>query len=125
MTIPNVDSHVLRLSGKAEMPHGIEMGHNWRVSCEGSIKNIADSDNEDGTVTRVYTFKPVKTEVLTPLGETIKLKDTRSNSQLFRSLLYKKWVNAASDESFDDFYDGVMQILMFKVDYVIDWYEKK
>jgi len=119
-----INNHFLKLSGKAELPQAIEMGHNYHVALEGSVNSVNDSDNEDGTYTRAYTFKAIKIELLDQKGETLKLKDTRSNSQLIRSLIYKKWVNAASDVDFDTFYDGVCRAIMANVDVVIDWSEK-
>jgi hypothetical protein len=44
----------------------------------------------------------------------------RSNSQLIRSLVYKKWVNAASSLSFDDFYDKFSGAVMVNIDRIID-----
>lgn len=119
-----ISNHFLKLSGKAELPKAIEMGHNYHISIEGSVNTTQDSDNEDGTYTRAYTFKAIKIELLDQKGEALKLKDTRSNSQLIRSLLYKKWVNAASDVSFDEFYDAACRAMMANIDLIIDWAEK-
>lgn len=119
-----ISNHILKLTGKAELPSEIEPGNNFNVALSGSVPSVNESDNEDGTYTRTYTFKPIKIEVLTPTGETIKAKDTRSNSQLIRSLVYKRWVNAASPESFEDFYDKVCRIIMREIDLLIDQAEK-
>lgn len=116
-----VSNYVLKLTGKAELPKPIEMGNNYSIALSGSIRTATDADNDDGTFSRIYTFKPVKIELLTELGETIKLKDTRSNSQLIRSLVYKRWVNAASKISFDEYYDKVSGAMMMHIDKIIDW----
>lgn len=115
-----ISSHILKLQGKAELPAEIALGHNYHVALEGSIVTVAESDNEDGTNRRVYTFRPVKIDLLTDKGEMLKLKDTRSNSQLVRAMLYKKWVNAASQESFDDFYRRFSYLIMADMDVLID-----
>lgn len=115
-----VSNYILKLVGKAELPKPIDIGQNYHISLSGAIRTATDSDNDDGTVSRIYSFKPVKVELLDPLGETIKLKDTRSNSQLIRSLLYKKWVNAASPLSFDEYYDKVSSSIMMNIDRIID-----
>lgn len=116
-----IKSHILKISGKSESPKPLDIGNNYHIALAGAITTVTDSDNDDGSLTRIYTFKPIRVEVLNPLGETIKLKDTRSNSQLMRSLLYKRWVNAASAMSFEDYYTKVMGAAMVNVDKIIDW----
>lgn len=102
-----INSHILKLTGKAELPSAIEPGNNFHISLEGSVPSVSENDNDDGTWNRVYTFKPIKIEVLTPTGETIKAKDTRSNSTLIRQGLWRIWANAASSMNFDEYYDTV------------------
>jgi hypothetical protein len=116
-----ISNYVLKLTGKSELPQPIDLGNNYNIALSGSVRTSTDSDNDDGTLSRIYTFKPVKIELLTETGETIKLKDTRSNSQLLRSLIYKRWVNAASKITFDEFYDKVIGSAMVNVDKIIDW----
>lgn len=117
-----INSHYIKLSGKAEIPQSIEMGSNYHVSLSGNITKVTEHDNEDGTFNREYNFKSVKIEILEPTGETIKAKDTRSHSALLRNLLYKKWVNAASDISFEDFYSKFMYGVMRDADEFVDRY---
>lgn len=120
-----ISSHILKLTGKAELPSKIEIGYNYNISLSGSITTQTDSDNEDGTLIRLYSFKPIKVEVLTPAGETIKARDTRSNSQLIRALVYKRWVNAASSLSFEEFYDRVCREIMLDIDLLSNRAEKR
>lgn len=116
-----INSHSLRLTGKAESPEPLEIGHNYSVVLEGSIVSATETDNNDGTYSVVYTFRPVKVDVLKPMGEALKLKDTRSNSQLIRALVYKKWLNAGSDIDFDTYYDKVCGAIMVNMDKITDW----
>lgn len=118
----DIKSHILKLTGKSELPSAIEMGHNYNVALSGSITAMAEHDNEDGTADRIYTFKPIKMEVLTPLGKTLTLKDTRSNSQLLRSMLYAKWKNAASAISFEDTYSKFVHGVMSDMDRLVEEY---
>lgn len=106
------DTYLLKLSGKAELPSPILPGHNWRVSSEGSVVSETISDNDDGSFTHTYLFKPVKVEVLTPLGESLKLKDTRSDSQLFRAALFRIWKTQNDPRPFDDVYHAGMRRLL-------------
>lgn len=120
----DINSHILKLTGKCELPSGIEIGHNYTVVLKGSVVNASESDNEDGTHNMTYGFRPVTGEVTTDDGATLKLKDNRSNSTLIRQLLYKRWVNAASNIAFEDFYDGVCREIMQNIDDLIAKYEK-
>lgn len=111
-----INSHILKLTGKCELPGEVEIGHNYVVELKGSVVSMAESDNEDGTHNRTYTFRPVTGEVKQDGGEMLKLKDNRSNSTLIRQLVYKRWVNAASSMSFEDFYDRVCREIMVSID---------
>jgi hypothetical protein len=91
--------------GKAELPKEIKEGANYHISCEGAIVSSSLNDNEDGTWNKVYTFKPIKVELLDPLGETLKLKDPRKNSQKIRNYLFKIYSDEGFVEPFDDVYD--------------------
>lgn len=119
-----INSHILKLTGKCELPSGIEIGHNYTVTLRGSIVSEQESDNEDGTHNKSYSFRPITGEIVSEDGESLKLKDNRSNSTLIRQLMYKRWVNAASNIAFEDFYDGVCREIMQSIDDLIARYEK-
>lgn len=107
------DTYLLKIQGKAELPQSIEIGHNFRVSSEGSVVSSTKSDNEDGSFTHTFLFKPVRIEVLTPLGETLKLSDTRTLSQQFRSLMWRIWKDRGDSEDFEQVvYPTIMKNLL-------------
>lgn len=114
------DTFILKLSGKAESPKPLQVANNVHLVLDGSITSEIKSDNQDGSFTYIWTFKPVKVETLDETGESLKLKDTRSNSQLIRSLVYKRWVNAASSMPFEDYYTKVCGSIMMQMDRIID-----
>lgn len=116
-------SHILKLTGKSELPEPVEIGSNYNVALSGSITAIAEHDNNDGTADKIYTFKPIKLEVLTPKGKTLVLKDTRSNSQLLRGMLHGKWKNAASNIDFEEAYSKFSFGVMSDMDELIDRYK--
>lgn len=118
----NVNSHILKLSGKAELPQEIDIGHNYHISMEGSVPKTELHDNEDGSFNRIYTFKPVKIELLTEKGETLKLKDSRSMSQLLRARLWKQWQEAKTELGFDEWYNRLMQRLIQDADTIAEMY---
>jgi len=115
ITAETIDSYVLKLSGKAELPSVIEIGHNFRVELEGSIVSETITDNDDGSRTHYFTFKPVIVEAITEKGERIRAKDTRSRSQQLRSLLFKRWRENNEPEEFEGFYDRNMVEIMSKL----------
>ena len=100
-----INSHILKIQGRVELPHAVDMGHNYHVSVEGSINKEEIHDNEDGTCNRVSTFKPIKVSLLTPKGESLKLKDPRKNSQKLRNYLFKLYTEEGYIEDFDRVYD--------------------
>ena len=110
------DSYVIKLSGKAELPAPLEIGHNIHTTLEGSITSETISDNEDGSHTHYFTFKPVNVEVLTAKGERLRAKDTRSRSQQMRALLFKRWRETPeSTETQEEYYDRRMVEILVEI----------
>ena len=103
-----MDSYVIKLTGKAELPKPLTIGHNIHVSLEGSIISETISDNDDGTKTHYFSFRPIIVETLTEKGERIRAKDTRSRSQQLRSLLFKRWREENGSKEFEQYYDEKM-----------------
>ena len=44
-----INSHILRLAGRAELPQELEANQNYHISLEGSVPKIEMHSNEDGT----------------------------------------------------------------------------
>ena len=124
MTEKTINSHILKLSGKAELPSTISIGHNYKILSEGSVTKEELHDNEDGSFNKVYTFRPVTIEIQTDKGESLKLKDTRSASQLLRGRLWKQWQNAKSNLSFDDWYQKLMFNLITHAEEIAEMYSE-
>lgn len=112
----DINSHILRLQGKAELPEEVSIGSNYHISLEGSITNFTESDNQDGTHNRIYTFSPVKVELLDPKGKTLKLRDARSKSQLWRAACWRHWKEHDISDPFEQWYDVIMQTMIRNVD---------
>jgi hypothetical protein len=100
----NINSHILRISGNAELPNEVILGDNYEVKINGTIVKTQDSDNHDGTYDRLYTLKPILVETVDNQGQSIKAKDTRSESQLLRGILKKIWIDNNIDEEFEKWY---------------------
>ena len=117
-----INSHFLKLTGKAELPEEISIGHNYGLILNGSITAITESDNHDSTFNRMYRFEPVLIEVITERGKTLKLKDVRSSSQLWRGRVWKFWNTSKSDVEFDQFYKELMKKMIENFDEIIGHY---
>jgi hypothetical protein len=98
---------------------------NYKVVINGTVTSRTESDNNDGTSTVYYKLEPVNVELIDTLGTSIKSKDTRGKSKLLRSRLYVIWRDIASDEEFEDFYDGVMGQILFDANHIVDKYENR
>lgn len=110
-----MDNYCLKLSGKAELEEPLAIGHNFHVALSGSITEENISDNEDGSKTHSFKFKPVIVEVITEQGERLRAKDTRSRGQQLRSLLWKQWRAANEPIEFEDYYDREMVKIMEQI----------
>lgn len=106
------DTYCIKLTGKAELEAPLEIGHNIKTTLEGSITTETIADNEDGTKTHYFTFRPVQVEVITATGERMRAKDTRSRSQQLRALLMKRWREQNVAQEFDKWYDDRMVEIM-------------
>jgi len=103
-----INSHILKLKGNSELPEALEIASNYHIALEGAVTGYKVEDNENGTVDYIYDFKPIKVDLLTPKGKSLKLKDNRKNSLKFRNYCFKVWVSEGYTEPFDDCYDAVI-----------------
>lgn len=108
----NITSYAIKLMGKAELPHDLEPDQNYHISLSGPIEDYSVRTNHDGTYTKMWQFKPVKVELLDPLGRSIKLPDTRKNSQLIRARLWKVAHDEGCILDFDLLYDVGTQVVL-------------
>ena len=106
--MPEINDYVLRLTGKVSLLEEISISHNYRIVIEGSITSDELKDNQDGTFNRVYRFEPVRVGVINAEGKTLKAKDARSHSRLFRSSLWNDWKTLPNDLSDTEFYEIVL-----------------
>jgi hypothetical protein len=120
-----INSHILKLSGKAELPNEIEMSNNYSVKLEGAIDSFSVHDNDDGTFDKIYSFKPVRVEVIDRLGKSLKAKDPRKKSQQMRSLMMKKWRENNITEDFEIWHDKLYNQMMSDLDLMIAIVAKK
>lgn len=121
----SINSYILKLSGKAEIPKPLEIGHNFKIKIDGSITAITESDNDDGSRTYYYKFEPVLVEMVTEKGETIKAKDVRSRSRQLRSRLWGIWQEQNIVGEFENFYDEAMKKIIYNADDFVETLKPK
>lgn len=103
-----INDYVFKISGKAHLDKPIDLSRKYKIGMDGAIVSSAQHDNEDGTFTQEYKYKPIIVTIIEEGGEIIHARDLRSRSQQLRSAIWKKWKNEVEPISFDDFYDREM-----------------
>lgn len=117
-----INEHVVKLTGKANIPKELELGHNYKLVIDGEITAITESNNDDGTFDRYYKFVPILVKIELDNGETIKARDNRKNSQKIRNMLYKWYENTPTDgRDFDTVYEMFTKQILLDME---DLYEK-
>lgn len=114
----DIKDHVLKLSGKASLLSPVELGYNYHVEVDGSVTSKIDTDQHDGSIIRYYKFEPVLIKLINEMGETIKAKDTRSQSQKIRSLLKFRWEQAPVNVEFEDYYIRFTNYIIRNIDQI-------
>ncbi len=100
------ETYYIKIQGKANIPNGLSIGHNYKLVADCSITSETKADNDNGTFDIVYKVEPITIEIQKDNGEIIKAKDPRRNSQKIRNYLYKHYHNEGVVEPFDDVYDA-------------------
>ena len=104
-----INSHILKINGAVEIPGALVSGHNYKITVEGAIPKMETSDNDNGTFDITYKLKPIKVELITETGETMKAKDSRSNSTLNRSQARAIWLEKNPNCEEELFYESMMK----------------
>ena len=103
-----INSHILRISGSVEIPKGLVSGHNYDVHISGAVPKIEMVDNENQTFDVIYKMKPIRVDIVTETGETLKAKDPRRQSELTRSQAKAIYLEKGLTIDFDTFYEALM-----------------
>lgn len=106
------NDYFVKLTGKGNIPVPLEIGRNYEIKVQGTVTSTTESDKHDGTHSVFYRFEPVLIEATTDKGESIKARDTRGLSQLFRASQWKFWSNNADGEEFEAYYNRLMMRLI-------------
>lgn len=107
-----MNTYYVKLSGKANIPEQLSIGHNYKITADCSITSESKVDNEDGSFSITWKAEPVTVEIERDNGEKIKAKDTRRNSQKIRNFLWKLHEQEGYGEDFDKVYDEATWIIL-------------
>jgi len=110
-----LNEHIVKLQGKANIPKELLMGRSYSMSMTGAVDNISDSDNEDGTFDRLYRFRPLVAEIMSDNGETMKTKEMRSWGKQMRAAIWHEWKESNEPVSEEDFYSDRMRGLIRRI----------
>lgn len=116
---------LIKFAGKAQIPEGLEIGKNYKITVEGTVTGCEEKDKNDGTHSLTFKVEPVRVELVDEKGHAIQAKDTRSNSQRTRLWYYKAWLNLAADYEFDRLWTEVNAIFCARRDMIIEEAEKR
>ena len=103
-----ITSNVIRFSGKAELASPLEVGKDYKVEATGSITKSELHDNEDNTLTQIFTFCPALSEITDELGAKVKIKDARSMGQKLRAVIRGEWMRDDCGMSAEEYYEREM-----------------
>lgn len=110
MTAPKINSYVLKINGKVEIPSELVAGHNYEVKIEGSVPSFEMSDNENGTFDITYKLKPIRLELVNEKGVTLKAKDPRSNATKARAQALAIFHDKNPNTDEETFYNAISAV---------------
>lgn len=111
------NDYYIQFSGKANIPKPLKNGESYKVSLDGEVTAVTTSNNQNGTYTEKFKFEPLIAEIIIEHGETIKAKDTRSNSVKIRKCAYAVWSQKnVAGMDFETFYDRLTNLIISNMD---------
>lgn len=107
--MPN--NNTLKITGIAELPEGMEMGHDYVVAGRMGIEDINKHDENNGEYTYQHKGKLTHIEVVNKVGKTFRGVSKGSKSQKLRWRIMQHGDN--------DYYEMVMSKLIDNLEDVI------
>jgi len=117
----NNETYFVKLSGKANIPTPLSIGHNFKLEADCSVVSEQRSDNEDSTYNVTYKMLPVTVTITKDNGEVVRAKDLRRNSEKFRKYCWKVWSDSpAAIYDFDSVYSEVINEAMSQMPSIME-----
>lgn len=114
------ETYYIKIQGKANIPHALSIGHNYRLTSDCSITSETKTDNDNGTFDVTFKVEPITVEIQCDNGEIVKAKDPRKNSQKIRNYLFKHYHDQGYVEDFDLVYDAFSLEVMAETPYLLE-----
>ena len=117
-----INEIILKLTGGVTLLEDV----NWQ-DVEHEIKGIVNiysstlSDNNDGTVNKIYKAKFVRGIEFGSMEKKVPVKDKGSNSRKLRAMIYHLWQEGDMKLDEEAFYDKFMSKLMANFDNVCEY----
>jgi len=115
----NMETFYVKITGKANIPERLEIGHNYKLTADCSITSETRTDNENGEFDVVFKVEPITVEIQKDNGKVVKAKDPRKNSTKIRNLLYFKWKESNEAVDFDEYYTKFTNVVLANMDTLI------
>lgn len=104
-----IDTRYVKFTGKAEIDTDLIVGNNYSILSQGTITAETLTDLHNGKFAKSYKWEVIQSEITGEKGESIKSKDTRSNSTLMRNQHYAIWRNLTCSVDFDLFHNEMVK----------------
>lgn len=113
-----IDTRFVKFSGKAEIEKDLIVGNNYSILSQGTITAETLTDLHNGKFVKSYKWEVIQSEITGERGESIKAKDTRSNSTLIRNQNFAIWRDLNPNMDFDTFHDKMCKEYMSMADMI-------
>lgn len=110
-----INSHYIKVAGKAEIPEPLVLGEGYKVTLDGEVISTAEHNNQDGTKDLSYSFKPATCTIENKYGAILKAKDPRKWSEQLRRGIWKAWQADESDLDEDKAYERTMRFFLTNI----------
>ena len=108
-----INEHIIKIFGKATLTEPLDLSSSFKLEVDGAVTETTDADNNDGTFSRIYKFKPTVISVLKSNGAVTRTKDTRSRSVQMRAVITRAWrEDETSTLTAEEYYDLRMSNLI-------------
>lgn len=111
----NFSDYLIALRGKISIPGEIDDTKSYKLLLDGEFISVKENNNEDGTFTKEYIFKPLMGQIEADNGAITRIKDVRKQSQKMRVIINKEWAISNSGVDQEDFYNKRMTGIMIRM----------
>ncbi len=121
-----INEHILRITGSANLPNGLEIGKRYILEIEADIYDISQRDNQDETMNLTYKAKQTgNTKILDNGKIIIKAESKKTRSQKMHGAIWVQHNMLGLTEPFEEYYDRIMRKMTVYIPEIISFLETK